>query len=228
MTPENPMRYDWGAFLNGALAILAGAALAVAGSAFFLPADPDRRARRLIRSVCGEVEALAGMGEGKLPTRASWESRMYDRLSDSMPHLSTRAEELEVLDSAFAALQIGASFLDLKEEARNDGDGTILPVWRETVDASLATLRGLGTLSGSGRSAGAVSGAAWLLLEAIPALDRSAPAQAERRHLYLVRTAASLEGIALLLADQGPVFHRVCQEVEAGNHPVAGSTEAWA
>lgn len=213
---RNPMQYNFGAFLNNALATLAGAGFAIAGSAFFLPIDPRRRARRLIRSLCGAAEELAtirpgpgpGPGPGALPDRSAWESRMYDRISESMPYLSSQAEELEVLDSAYAALQIGASLIDLREEAESP---CALPAWRETVHGALDRLHDLGTHAAE--AARAARAAAWLLVEAVPGLE--ATEEGGRRHLFLVRTAASLEGIALLLDAQGPVFHRVRQEAEA-------------
>lgn len=215
---RNPMRYDFGAFLNNALATLVGAGFAIAGSAFFLPIDPRRRARRLIRSLSGETEALAALPSGALPSRSAWESRMYDRISESMPYLATRAEEMEVLDSAYAALQIGASLIDLREEAEN---ACADPVWRGTVHAALDGLRDLG----SAETAQAARAAAWLLLEAIPRLEPTP--EGERRHLFLVRSAASLEGIALLLDAQGETFHRVHEEAEARARESRGGW-AWA
>jgi uncharacterized membrane protein YccC len=216
----NPMHYDFGAFLNTTLAALIGTGVSLVGSAFFLPIDPRRRARRLIRTICGEAEALVRMGPTALPSRLGWESRMYDRLSESMPYLATRAEEMEVLDSAYAALQIGASLLDLREEAN---DPCVESTWRKTVNAALDELYDMG--SRAPEAAEEARAAAWLLLEAVPGLD--ATPERERQHLFLVRTAASLEGIALLLDAEGAVFHRVRQEAgaEAGE---AKEGPAWA
>jgi uncharacterized membrane protein YccC len=201
IAPRNPMAYDVGAFLNGALATVAGAVAAVGCSVFFLPADPAGRARRLIRTLCGEVEALSRVGPAALPSRAEWESRMYDRLSESMPDLSSEAEEMEVLDAAFAALQVGASLIDLRREAARPG---VAPAWRRTVDGALDRLGGMALHARE--TAEAVGGAARDLLAVAHGL-RAEPEGGPK--LLLVRAAASLEGIALLLDDQGETFRRV-------------------
>jgi uncharacterized membrane protein YccC len=206
LTPRNPMVYDAGAFFNSALATLVGAGIAIGCSVFFLPADPARRARQLIRTVCGEVEALARVRSGALPTRIEWESRMYDRLSTSIPFID-EAEEGRVLDSAFAALQIGASLIDL----RGIADGPDLrPAWRRTLDAALDRLEGLAR--GAGEAVRATDAAARDLLEAGLGLETSP--EGDRQRLLLVRAAASLEGISLLLADEGEAFAQVLREPE--------------
>jgi hypothetical protein len=132
---------------------------------------------------------------------------MYNRLSESMPDLSTEADEMAVLDSAFAALQIGASLIDLREISSTPS----LPArWQEILNRGLDQLATLGT-----RTAEVVASLhddARQLLAGITGLDASS--EGAQQKLLLVRSAASLEGIALLLADQSPVFHRVRQEAQ--------------
>ncbi|SDT95250.1 Uncharacterized membrane protein YccC [Verrucomicrobium sp. GAS474] len=207
--PRNPMSYDFGGFLENAFATAAGILFAWVCALLLRSPDPRRRAGRCIRNVCGEVEALASARNRDLPSRAVWESRTYHRLLESMPHLETREEETRVLDSAFAALQIGASVIDLRHLAAAGAEEEAAPRWREAIDGALDRLRHLGT--DAGEAAEGARRVAAFLLEGLPPAENGS-----REKLFRVRTAASLEGIWLLLADQEEVFHRVRQEAMTG------------
>ncbi|HEY8967270.1 MAG TPA: FUSC family protein, partial [Candidatus Methylacidiphilales bacterium] len=213
--PRNPMSYDFGGYLENAAATVVGILFAWVCALLLRTPDPRRRAGRLIRTVCGEVEALAAAPLRELPPRPVWESRVYDRLLGSMPHLEDRAEEIEVLDSAFAAVQIGASVIDLRRLAASEEEAA--PRWREIVHRALDRLRFLGTRAGEAAEA-ARHAAALLLADLPPGRDESG------EKLFRVRSAASLEGIWLLASDEEEVFHRVKREAVAeGNGIGIGS-----
>ena len=205
--PHNPMTYDVGAYLNSALALLAGAAATVVCSAFFLPPNPGARARVCIRSLCGEVEALARALPAALPPRIEWESRMYDRLSESTPYLSDDPKEVRALDSAFAALQIGVSLIDLRAAANRPE----LAAWRRVLDGALDRLADMA--EGAIEAAASARAGARALLDAAFGLGASEGERGQR--LLLVRAAASLDGISLLLDDQGGTFREIRRESAA-------------
>ncbi|PTY00807.1 hypothetical protein DB346_14450 [Verrucomicrobia bacterium LW23] len=124
LAPTNPAVFNAAEYFNRAIATLIAILLSVGSSVFLLPLDPHRRAHLLIRTMCCEVEDLVARAgaAAHTPSRAQWESRMYDRLCGSMPFLSSEQKEADVLSSAFAALQIGATIIDVREAAAAELD----------------------------------------------------------------------------------------------------------
>ncbi len=195
VAPRNPMVFDIQNFLNNSLANVVGVICAIVCTIFFLPPDPIGRARRLVRILWEETEDLACRRRaGEIPLRSVWESRMYDRLRLTRPHLSKRPEELRVLDSAYAAVLIGASVIDLRHRAESPD----MPASaRALIEQTLLRLRDL-------RSSGAE--VARDLADASRRLMHPGNASAATQRL-LVRCASSLRGMAMLIGDNAAAFH---------------------
>lgn len=209
MTVTNPMTYNVSGYLNSALAIFGGVACALACTELFLPPNPVASARRIIRSICSEAELLAEIHlSAALPHRAEWESRMYERLADSLPQLVSERKELDILDSAFSALQIGVSLIDLRKFSAG---GQLRSPWREEMDQALDRVAEMSVVPVE------VSAA---LFQAAGSLGRAGtrpePMDEEERTL-LVRCASSLQGMGEILAGHASVFTRL--RLESGERP---------
>ncbi|MEZ0299640.1 MAG: FUSC family protein [Candidatus Methylacidiphilales bacterium] len=199
IAPSNPMVFDFTNFINMVLATIVGLSLSVASSIFVLPLDPVSRSRRLIRTGCCEVEQLAGAATyDVVPTRAAWESRMYDRLCGSMPYLIQHVqdkEEAEILDSAFAALQIGATVVEIREALTIMGSpelrNRILPV--------------LDRLMAMGNEPELIAASMQATATRLAATDPECCTDI----LLRKSVAISLEEIAVLLHSYGAVYRRV-------------------
>jgi uncharacterized membrane protein YccC len=196
---RNPMSFNFAGFLNNSLVNVAGVVCAIVCTVFFLPPDPVGRARRLVRILWWETESLARHeGAGELPMRSVWESRMYDRLRLTRPHLSTRPEELTMLDSAYAAVLIGASVIELRRRAQ----APEMPAWaRHLIDRTLERLGGM--RDSSQEVARDLTEAARQLMH--PTEDNAGPASSG----LMVRCASSLRGIAVLLGDNAASFDQL-------------------
>lgn len=131
LAPSNPMVYDPQAFLSNALAIVAGVGLTAVVYRLFLPADPRRQVRALVRAIQADVAGLAAM-RGSV-ARATWEARMHDRLVSLGSHMRAAGVAQDgLLRGGFAALRIGREILRLRDlSAEYPAGAVIRPVLRQ-------------------------------------------------------------------------------------------------
>ncbi|AWK88337.1 FUSC family protein [Azospirillum thermophilum] len=109
--PRNAMGYDPAAFLNNAMALFTGMAIAVTAYAVIFPSDRRRIVDRLIDGMIRELRRLAA--DPVLPRRRRFEHRMYDRIN----LLLTGAPPAEVeglLRGGLAALTVGLEMARLR------------------------------------------------------------------------------------------------------------------
>ncbi|MGH6834080.1 MAG: FUSC family protein [Methylocella sp.] len=115
LSPTNHMVYDLSAFLNNALAIVAGSLAGVAGYRLIPPLSPALRARRQVAAALRDLRRLAA-GQW-CPTAELWEGRLYDRLI-AMPKVATPLQRGQLV----TALGAGLAIRQLREMADAVGE----------------------------------------------------------------------------------------------------------
>ncbi len=103
LSPTNHMVYDLSAFLNNALAIVAGSLAGVAGYRLIPPLSPALRARRQVAAALRDLCRLAA-GQWR-PTAEIWEGRLYDRMI-AMPKVATPLQRGQLVTALGAGLEI--------------------------------------------------------------------------------------------------------------------------
>jgi uncharacterized membrane protein YccC len=113
--PTNQMVYDLAAFLNNALAIVAGSIAGVAGYRLIPPLSPALRARRHVAAALRDLRRLAA-GRWR-PSADVWELRLYDR-TIALPHDATPLQRGQLV----TALGVGLAILPLRALAAATGE----------------------------------------------------------------------------------------------------------
>ena len=127
LAPTNQMVYNTVQFYNGAVAVIAGAGVAVLSFRLLPPLSPAYRTRRLLALTLRDLSRLT---RGWIPwTPEDWHGRMSGRLSA----LPDQAEPLQ-RSQLLAALSVGTEIFKLRLIARRMDLGSEL-------DAALAPLR---------------------------------------------------------------------------------------
>ena len=127
LAPTNQMVYNTVQFYNGAVAVIAGAGVAVLSFRLLPPLSPAYRTRRLLALTLRDLRRLT---RGWIPwTSEDWHGRMSGRLSA----LPDQAEPLQ-RSQLLAALSVGTEIFKLRLIARRMDLGSEL-------DAALAPLR---------------------------------------------------------------------------------------
>jgi uncharacterized membrane protein YccC len=115
LSPTNHMVYDLSAFLNNALAIVAGSLAGVAGYRLIPPLSPALRARRQVAAALRDLRRLAA-GQWR-PTAEIWGGRLYDRVI-ALPKATTPLQRGQL----GTALGVGLAILQLRELAGAGGE----------------------------------------------------------------------------------------------------------
>jgi len=103
VSPTNHMVYDLSAFLNNALAIIAGSLAGVAGYRLIPPLSPALRARRQVAAALRDLHRLAA-GQWR-PSAETWEDRLYDRVI-ALPKAATPLQRGQLVTALGAGLEI--------------------------------------------------------------------------------------------------------------------------
>jgi uncharacterized membrane protein YccC len=115
LNPTNQMVYDLAAFLNNALAIVAGSIAGVSGYRLIPPLSPALRARRHVAAALRDLRRLAA-GRWRLSTDV-WELRLYDRMI-ALPPTATLLQRGQLV----TALGVGLAILPLRQLAAAVGE----------------------------------------------------------------------------------------------------------
>jgi uncharacterized membrane protein YccC len=111
VAPANVMVYDTAAFYNGAIAIIAGTAIAALAFLLLPPLSPAIRTRRLLLST---LRDLRGIASGLRPLQSrEWKRRTFARLV-ALPDCAGLLERAQMT----AAVTIGAEMIHLRRAAR--------------------------------------------------------------------------------------------------------------
>ena len=172
LSPTNLMVYDLSAFLNNALAIVAGSLAGVAGYRLIPPLSPALRARRQVAAALRDLGRLAA-GQWR-PTAELWEGRLYDRMI-AMPKVATPLQRGQLV----TALGVGLAILQLRELAGAGGE-------RDGVHRVLSALA-------AGDSEQARAGAAELVERLAPQAGANCPVNMQRLCAYLEGIEEALE-----------------------------------
>ena len=164
LSPTNHMIYDLSAFLNNALAIVAGALAGVAGYRLIPPLSPALRARRQVAAALRDLRRLAA-GRWR-PTAEIWEGRLYDRMI-ALPKIATPLQRGQLV----TALGVGLEIRRLRELADAVGE-------QEGVHRVLAALA-------AGDSEQARAGAAELVERLASQVGANGPVNMQRLCAYL-------------------------------------------
>ena len=192
VAPTNPMSYSPETFLNNALATVGGAALTAMANRLFLPVDPRRHVRALVRAIQSDLQALLS---GSVASAEAWEGRMHERLIQLGARMRAAGVRQDgLLRGGFASLRLGREMLRLR--ALLAGDTVALEHCAESRQA----LRRLSVSPHAALTACRENAAA------LNALAATRPAETSRAPM---RAAASLIEIAVLLGRYRRFFQRV-------------------
>jgi uncharacterized membrane protein YccC len=126
LAPENVMTYDTQEFLNSALAIVGGGAVAALSFQLLRPLSPPAQARRLLALTLRDLRRLAT--RPRPPAVDDWKARVYSRIS-ALPEAAAPVQRAQIV----AMLSIGVELIRLRRAAGALGPGIDL-------DAALASL----------------------------------------------------------------------------------------
>jgi uncharacterized membrane protein YccC len=129
VTPANVMVYDTAAFYNGALALVAGTAIAALAFLLLPPLSPAVRTRRLLASTLRDLRRLAA-GRGPCESR-EWRRRIYARLV-ALPNSASPTERAHLT----AAVTAGTELIRLRRTTAT------LPIGHQLLPAYLAVADG--------------------------------------------------------------------------------------
>lgn len=181
LAPTNPMVYDPELFLNMALSTVVGSILTAVVHRVFLPIDPRRHVRALVRAIQGDLHTLISRQGLNIP--ALWETRMHERLIQLGGRIrAAGVAQDHLMRGGFAALRIGREILRLRSFVQTD------PIAAQTVQP---VVRALNRLSSSPQECVAAC------REASRHLLTIAPERDDGRPLF--RAAAALSEIAILI-----------------------------
>lgn len=111
---SNAMDYNFTDFMNGAFSYVIGIGIGAAGLGLLRPLGADWAVQRLIRGMLRELADAAAAAA--IPSRAVFESRMFDRVNALFLRLDTMdAQQRATLQAGLAGLRIGLNVLALRE-----------------------------------------------------------------------------------------------------------------
>ncbi len=126
---------DFGVFINGAIAQIAGTGFAVVTVGLFQTIGTEHSVGRLMRAAWRDVARRAG---GRAPNTARWTSQMLDRIGLLLPRLAAREQDpSKPLLDALVDLRIGFVAGELEMLARQAAPGE-----RALISGMLAKLSG--------------------------------------------------------------------------------------
>ncbi len=190
LAPSNPMIYNPEAFMNNALATIAGAALVSLVYLIVLPVDAQGLRQHLLAEIRRDLADL--LLRRKPVSAPEWEGRMHDRMRLLIARLRAANISSDAsLRSGFAALRLGRDVLRLRALLAADPASDQL-----ARDA-------LSSLAGPERAAALARTAAGLRARAAE-LDPATSAQ-------ILRAAAILPSIDALVAGRRRFFQQVLQ-----------------
>lgn len=190
LAPSNPMIYNPEAFMNNALATIAGAALVSLVYLIVLPVDAQGLRQHLLAEIRRDLADL--LLRRKTVSAPEWEGRMHDRMRLLIARLRAANISSDAsLRSGFAALRLGRDVLRLRGLLAADPASDQL-----ARDA-------LSSLAGPGRAAALARTATGLRARAAE-LDSATSAQ-------ILRAAAILPSIDALVAGRRRFFQQVLQ-----------------
>lgn len=190
LAPSNPMAYSPEAFLNHALATIAGALLTAIAYRIVLPVDVKALSRHLLVDIRRELAEL--LARRKPVSAPEWEGRMHDRMRLLVARLrAANIRSDSALRSGFAALRLGRDVLRLRALVAQD------PIAEQASREALAELGGPHRTAALARSAEALKARA-------AALE---PAQAGP----ILRAAAILPAMDALVAGRRQFFRQALQ-----------------
>lgn len=105
VSPTNPQRYDPAGTLNTISAILLGSVFAIFAFRLLWPVVPEQVARRVMRDIVHDLEALCRRND--LPSITQWESRMADRVGRLGTRLAASPHRLAAIEGGLAAAHAG-------------------------------------------------------------------------------------------------------------------------
>lgn len=106
LSPSNPMVFDFASFLNTAVGLLSGVAIALLGIRLLPPLPPAVRGRRLAALALRDLRRLATDPLGRSAT--AWENRLFGRLAP-MPEQADLVQGARIV----AALAVGSDLIRL-------------------------------------------------------------------------------------------------------------------
>jgi uncharacterized membrane protein YccC len=119
LSPSNPMAYSPEAFLNSALATIAGALLTAIAYRLVLPVDVRALSRHLLVEIRRELAEL--LTRPRQVSAQEWEGRMHDRMRLLVARLrAANIRSDSALRSGFAALRLGRDVLRLRALVAED------------------------------------------------------------------------------------------------------------
>ncbi|MDH7795049.1 MULTISPECIES: FUSC family protein [unclassified Beijerinckia] len=113
MGVSNQMTYDFAAFLNSFLGYMAGIGIGAMALALLRPLGSEWIVQRLTRGTRADLARVAG---GQTPeSRASFESRMFDRINALLTRLDPLVDDQRAaMQGGLASLRIGLNILALR------------------------------------------------------------------------------------------------------------------
>lgn len=126
-------KLDLAAYLNTAVAVLAGCAMSVALFALLRPLGTQWVARRLVDGIMVDLGQLAS---GRILAPGAFESRMFDRINGLLLRLDPASSgDRPILQGSLAALRVGQNVMTLRRLT-----DTLPPLTRQVVESTLSAI----------------------------------------------------------------------------------------
>ncbi len=109
VSAANPMRYDPAGTLNTISAIVLGSVFAIFAFRLLWPVVPEQVARRVMRDIVHDLEALCRRND--IPPITPWEGRMADRVGRLSTRLAASPHRVAAVEGGLAAAHVGREIM---------------------------------------------------------------------------------------------------------------------